>query len=129
MSTITATKRGATCLSKSFRGAGTLEVWLLECDLAAYTGSSDDLAIAAVGAFIDSLARDGKTSTLVWGTPAHAGVDTNAQAVYACGASVAALAISTDDLTGELCSAMPSTEVSSATASTGIGIMVGVTRA
>lgn len=128
MGTITMTKRGGTCVSKSFRGAGTLEVWLLECDVAAYA-STDDLAVAGVGAFIDTLARDGKTSTLQWATPAHAGVDTNGQALYACGASVAAMTVSSDALAGELCSALPTTEATTSTAATGVGIFVGVTRA
>lgn len=128
MSTITGTKRSGTCIAKSFRGAGTLEVWLLSVDFAAYAGA-DTLAIAGLGAFIDTLARDGKTSTLQWAAPAHAGVDTTGQAVYAAGASAAALTVSSDDVSGELCSALPSTEVTSATASTGVGVLVGVTRA
>jgi hypothetical protein len=133
MATITGTIRTCTNVSKAIQGAGTstrdmTEVWLLTADFAAYTGSSDDAALATVAATISARARDGRTRTLKWGAPAYSGADANNQAVDFCGASVAALTISSDSLTGELCSVNTvSTEVTATSGTTyGVGILVGV---
>lgn len=133
MATITGTIRSATLVNKDFQGAGTTvhsmtEVWLLTADFAAYTGASDDAALALVSATLSSQARDGRTRTLFWAGPAIAGADANHQAVNFCGASVAALTISSDSLTGELCSVNTiSTEVTATSGVTyGVGIMVAV---
>lgn len=133
MSTIAGTIRSISLVHKSFQGSGTttrdrIEVWLVTADFAAYTGSSDDATIAAVGAAISARVRDGATRTLLWGAPALCGADANNQAVEFCGTSVAALTISTDDFTGELCTVNTvSTEVTSTSGTTyGVGIMVGV---
>jgi hypothetical protein len=133
MSTIAGTIRGITLVNKAFTGAGTTtrdrtEVYLVTADFAAYTGSSDDASLAAVGAAISARVRDGRTRTLAWAGPCNAGADANNQAVNFCGTSVAALTISTDDLTGELCSVNTvSTEVTSTSGVTaGVGIMVAV---
>ncbi len=133
MGTITATKRGCDLVSKAMQGAGTtvrdgLEVWLLTMDFAAYTGSGDDATVTAVPAYINAQARDGKTRTLAWGAPAFCGADANNQAVNFCGTAVAALTISTNDFTGELCSINTvSTEVTATSGTTfGVGILVGV---
>lgn len=133
MATISGTIRSASCVSKAFSGAGTttrdrMEVWLVTADFAAYTGSADTAALAAVGAAITSRVGDGATRTLLWGAPAFCGADANNQPVNFCGASVAALTISTDDFTGELCDINTvSTEVTATSGTTkGVGIMVGV---
>lgn len=133
MATINGTIRGINLVNKAFNGAGTTtrdktEVYFVTADFAAYTGSTDDAALAAVGAAISARIRDGKTRTLAWAGPAMAGCDANNQAVNFCGTSVAALTISTDDLTGELCSVNTvSTEVTSTSGTTvGVGIMVAV---
>lgn len=133
MTTISGTIRGVDLQSRAFQGAGTttrdhLEVWLMTMDFAAYTGSSDTADVQAVAATISARARDGKTRTLLWGAPAFCGADTANQAVNFCGTSVAALTISSDTFTGELCTVdTVSTEVTSTTGVTaGVGILVGV---
>jgi len=133
MTTISGVIRGCTNVSKDYQGGGTStrslqEVWLVTADFAAYTGSTDDASLAAVSAAISARARDGRTRTLLWGAPAIAGTDANNQAVNFCGASVAALTISSDDFTGELCAINAvSTEVTATSGTTlGVGIMVGV---
>jgi hypothetical protein len=132
MATIAGTIRGITLVSKAFQAAGTTtkdltEVWLVTADFAAYSGSADTASLAAVGAAISARARDGKTRVLKWGAPAFSGADTANQAVDFCGTSVAALTISTDDFTGELCDINTvSTEITTTTATLGVGIMVGV---
>lgn len=133
MATITGTIRGVNLKSRANQGAGTttrdhLEVWEVTADFAAYTGSSDDAALALVSATISDRARDGKTRTLLWAAPAYCGADANNQAVNFTGASVAALTISTDSLTGELSSVdTVSTEVTATSGITyGVGILVGV---
>lgn len=133
MSTIAGTIRSVNLKSKANQGAGTttrdkLEVWEVTADFAAYTGSSDDASILAVGAAINARARDGATRTILWGAPAYCGADANNQAVNFCGTAVAALTVSTDDLTGELCTVNTvSTEVTATSGTTfGVGILVGV---
>lgn len=133
MPTINGTIRGLTLVNKAFSGSGTTtrdktEVWMLTADFAAYTGAADDAALLLVSAEISARARDGRTRTLFWAGPCMAGADANNQAVNFCGTSVAALTISSDSLTGELCSVNTiSTEVTSTSGVTsGVGIMVGV---
>jgi hypothetical protein len=133
MATITGTLRGCNLKNKANQGAGTttrdgLEVWELTYDFAAYTGSSDDATVTGVPAAISARVRDGKTRTLLWGAPAYCGADANNQPVNFCGTSVAALTISTNDFTGELCTVNTvSTEVTATSGVTaGVGILVGV---
>src|SRR5260221_1310248 len=96
-----------------------MEVWEVEIDFAAYTGSTADASVAAVGAAITARARDGATRTLLWGATSKTGADANNQAVAFCGTAVAALTISTDDFTGELCTLNTvSTEVTSTSGTT-----------
>ena len=125
MATISGTIRGVTCMSKTFSGHGAREAWLITVDFGAYTGASDDASIAAVGAACSAAARDGKTRTLRGGTCIFAGADTANQAVYPTGASVQAMTVSSDALTGNLSNAA-GTELTSATASKGAGILVVV---
>lgn len=133
MATITGTIRGINLLSRAEKGAGTTvrdmtEVWEVSADFGAYTGSSDDAALALVSASISAAARDGRTRVLKWGAPLKSGADANNQAVDFCGGSVAALTISSDSLTGELCSVNTiSTEVTATSGVTkGVVIAVGV---
>lgn len=133
MATIAGTIRSINLKCKADQGAGTttrdrLEVWEVSADFAAYTGSADDASLAAVGAAISARARDGATRTLLWGASSGCGADANNQAVAFCGTSVAALTISTDDFTGELCTVNTvSTEVTATSGVTyGVKILVGV---
>lgn len=133
MATIAGTIRSCSLQSKAMEGAGTstrdrMEVWLVTADFAAYTGASDDASLTGVGAAISARARDGATRTILWGAPAYCGADANNQAVNFCGTAAAALTVSTDDLTGELCTVNTvSTEVTSTSGVTyGVGILVGV---
>lgn len=131
MATIAGTIRGITCIHKPFAGYGsvtardTREVWLVTADFAAYTASSDDASLAAVGAAISAQCRDGKTRTLKAAMPAHGGQDSTPQTLYFTGASVDALTISTDTLTGQL-SINDRTETDSSGAVVGVGTMVVV---
>lgn len=136
MATIAGTIRGINLLHRAEKGAGTTtrdqtEVWEVSADFAAYTGSTDDASLAGVGAAISARARDGKTRTLKAAMPMYSGADANNQAVDFAGASVAALTISTDDLTGELVAVNTvSTEVtatSGVTKGVGIAVCVAVT--
>ncbi len=80
---------------------------------------------------INNRARDGKTRTLKAAMPMYSGADTANQAVDFCGASIAALAISSETLSGELCTVNTiSTEVtatSGVTKGVGIAVCVSVT--
>jgi hypothetical protein len=133
MATIHGTIRGCNLLHRAEKQAGTTvrditEVWELSVDFAAYTGSTDDADVLLVTAEINARARDGRTRTLKWGAPLYSGVDANNQAVDLCGTAVAALAITSDTLAGELCSINTvSTEVTATSGVTkGVGIAVGV---
>ena len=130
MATIEGTILGATCLHKeSFGGNGNRELWLMSVKVAgAYTASTDDMNLAGVGAAIDAVARDGKTSTLRGALPVTAANNGSGTGVYLSGASVQALAVSTDALTGELNNAAL-TETDSAANTSGIQIAVIVDRA
>lgn len=128
MATISGTIRGLQCMSRSFSGYGSREVWLLTADFGAYTGASDTAQITGVGAAINATARDGKTTTLLWGATAFPGADSNAQLVFPAGASVQAMTVSSDDLTGNLANTS-GTELTSSTATVSpAGVLVGVTR-
>lgn len=124
MATIAGTIEGMTCLFKeSQHGNGTRETWLLTCSFGVYSQAADDASLAAVGAAIDANIRDGKTSTLRGAVPVMA----SPTGVYFSGATVQALTVSSDSLTGELNNAAL-TETDSA-ATTGMAIAVIVDRA
>lgn len=136
MATIHGTIRGCNLIHRAEKGAGTTtrdqtEVWELSIDFAAYTGSTDDADVLLVATEINNRARDGKTRTLKAAMPIYAGADANNQAVDFCGTSIAALAISSETLAGELCSVNTvSTEVtatSGVTKGVGIAVCVAVT--
>jgi len=132
MAEIDGTIRGVTLVHAPFAGAGTVsardarEVWLLTADFAAYTASSDTAAIEDVGATISARCRDGKTRTVEWAAPAFGGQDSTPQAVYMLGASIDALAVSTDKVTGELTD-NDGTEVDTSGVTHGVGVLVSVT--
>jgi len=119
MATIAGTITGLNCLSKppNTGGAGR-EVWEMVVSFAAYTGASDDASIAGVGAACTASMKDGLTRTLRSGSAGKAGADTADQAVYS-----ACTTVSTDALTGNLAVAA-GTEITSATASTGVTMIV-----
>ena len=133
MATISGTIQSANLLHKSTSGAGTttrdrMELWMLTVDFAAYTGSADTAALAGVGAAISANIRDAQPRTPLWPATAKAGADANNQAVTFTGTSVAALAVSGDDLAGELSDLHSvSTEVTSTSGTTyGVGVCVCV---
>lgn len=128
MATISGTIKGVSCLHKEeWGGHGTRELWLITASFGAYSASSDDATLAAVGAAIDDTARDGKSSTLRGAIPVMAMDNGSGTGVYFSGASVQALAVSSDALNGELNNAAL-TETDSAAAS-GCAIAVIVDRA
>lgn len=134
MSVVAGTIRSASLKSKAFEGAGTTtrdktEVWEVTADFGAYTGSTDTASLLAVGAAISARARDGATRTILWGAPAYCGAEvTTNQPVLFGGTAVAALTVSTDDLTGQLNTINTvATEITSTAATTfGCGILVCV---
>jgi hypothetical protein len=128
MTAISGTITGVSLIGAATRGLGALKTYKVTCDLGAYAASSDTLEIPLVGATIDAATKSGKTSTLYAATAMGPGYNTTGGAVYMNGASVAALAISTDSLTGELCDSTISNEVNS-TASTGHELVVVVSEA
>lgn len=105
------------------------KVYLCTVDFPIYTGSTDTMTVTGILTAINSAVRDGKTRTLRAAVCAFPGIDTAAQAVYAEGASVAAGTIAnpttTGDMSGNLTDAAD-TELTSSTASTGMGIMAFV---
>lgn len=121
MATIAGTITGVTLL----RAKDARKAYLVTVDFAAYTGASDDATITGVGAAIAARTRNGKTNTLRSASCIGAGRDTAAQAVHFQGASVAALTVSSDALTGELKTAA-GVELTSSTASTGVELCVTV---
>lgn len=120
MATIDGTIDGVTLV----RANGARKTYLLSCSFAAYTGASDDARLVGVGAAIAARTRNGKTNTLVAGSPAcsaGAGKDTNNQDVYFGGT----IAKSTDNLTTNLCNAA-GTELTASTACKGVELVVAV---
>lgn len=104
------------------------KAYLVSVSFGAYTGASDTASISSVAATILAHTRNGKTMTLRGAVPIAPGSDTNAQAVYFTGASVQAATVSSDSLTGQL-SAADGTELTSATASSGVELCVIVDEA
>lgn len=126
MATISGTILGVTELrTKESTGR---KAYLVSCSFGAYSGSADTAALAGVGAAILAKTRNGRTVTLRGAVPAGPGYDTAAQAVYFTGASVQALTVSSDDLTGNLSNAA-GTELTASTASTGVELCVIVDEA
>jgi flagellar hook-associated protein FlgK len=108
------------------------KAYLCTVDFPAYTGSSDTFTVTGILTAVNAAVRDGRTRILRAAVCAFPGLDTNAQAVFAEGASVAAGTIAnpttTGDMSGNLTDA-GDTELTSATASTGMGIMAFVDEA
>ena len=122
MGTIHGTVDSVQLVSGNPNGVGGYKVYLCECSFGAYT-SSDSMDIPSVAATISAHVRDGKTRALVAGVipvRAHAGQDTNGQAVYA-----GTMTISSDTLAGNLTDSAQ-TELTSVTACKGVGILVPV---
>lgn len=126
MATINGTIKGVSLLSGNVNGLGTRKAYLLSCDFPAYTGSADTATITGVGAAIVAATKNGKAiARVVGGICVGPGADTAGQAVYCGGASVQAMTVSTDDLTGNLTIAA-GTEITSTTASSGVQVAVVV---
>ncbi len=132
MATLTATVKSAHLISSAPSGIGDStyglrKVYLLSCDVAAYTGSTDNVKIVNVASTITGRTHSGKTETwqanAVQALCSYPGSDTAAQSVYA-----GTFAVSTNDLTFNLTDAT-GTELTSATASTNNGILVAVEEA
>jgi hypothetical protein len=107
----------------------TRRAFLVMANFPAYTGSGDDATITGILTAIAASERNGKTLYLRSVVPAIAGIDTNAQGVHMGGASVSACTITnpttTGDASGNLTDAY-GTELASATASTGVGVIAVV---
>lgn len=123
MTTISGTITGASLVASNVNGLGARKAYMVTADFGAYTGASDTAALAGVGAAIASRTANGKTNTLRGAFTCQAGGDTANQAVYFSGAAVQALTVSSDDLTGNLANAA-GTELTSSTASSGVGLIV-----
>jgi hypothetical protein len=123
MATIAATITGLTLLKTTTNNNGTdRQAWLVNCSFGAYTGAADDAAVNAINTAVQNYLRDGRTATLRAAVPCHGGADTASQEVFVAGASIQALAISGGNATGNLTNAA-GTELTSATASTGVGVI------
>ena len=116
MAVIQGTITGVSLLESSVNGLGARKAYIVAVDFPAYTGASDTINIAAVGAGIAARTQNGKTNTLRGAVCIGPGIDTANQAVY-----TGALTVSTDALTGELANAA-ATELTSSTACTGVRI-------
>jgi hypothetical protein len=127
MGAISASIKNISLLEGTKGGAGARKIYSVLLDVAAYTGSSDTLAVAAVGAAILAANRNGKTHTLRWACPGSPGLDTAAQEIYACGGgtTVQPLVVSTDALAGVL-GTNANVEVTTSTACTDVEIIVAV---
>lgn len=112
MATITGTKRNCAIVRRTITPQNTLGVYLVTADFAAYTGSSDDATLAAVGAFISASVRDGKTRTLRTAQCVAGGSD-GTQGVFAGDCTV-----SSDAITFNLTAAAKGTELTSSVATT-----------
>jgi hypothetical protein len=122
MATISGTIKDYKLLGKDPTGKTLRETWLLAVNFGTYSASADTAALAAVGAAIKAQAKDGKTRTLVAAHTMYPGTTVLGVAAYFTAATLAALTISTDDLTGEL-SIVDYTETDF-TATTGMGVLV-----
>ena len=107
---------------RSKEGSGR-KAYLLTVNFGAYTGAADTAQVANVGATILAHTRNGKTVTLRGAVPVAPGLDTASQAVYFTGTAAQAATVSSDALTGQL-SGADGTELTSATASKGVELLV-----
>lgn len=125
MSVINGTIRAVSVLSDSlaYTKAGARKTAVVVADFGVYA-SADTATITGVNTAIQNAVKNGKTVTLRAALCHAPGADTAAQAVYFTGtAGVQAATISTGDLTGQL-SGADGTELTSATASTGVQMIV-----
>jgi len=119
MAVINGSIKGVKIMLDSFALTGARKTALITADFAAYSGAGDSGSITGVKAELEATLRNGKTVTLRQGMPAFAGVDTNKQAVY-----VGAVTVSSGDLTFNLAD-NTGAELTSSTASSGVGVLVG----
>lgn len=123
MATQKGTLRAVTELVKDSVGPGRV-TYLCAFDFPAYTGASDSGQIDAIAAAISAKCRDGVTRTLLSScvpTCVGRGKDTAGQDVF-----IGAVTISTNDLTFNLTASDGTTELTSATASSGVQLVVTV---
>lgn len=103
MTTVAGNILDCACLHKEENAVGgTRELWLVACSFGTYSASADDASLADVGAAIDATARDGKSSTLRGALPVEGALTAASAVAYFTGATVQALTVSSDALTGEL---------------------------
>ena len=123
MATVTGSLSGVQLLSGPPAGLPGYKVYLCEYNFGAYTGASDSGTVTGVAAAIAAKVRSGKTMAMVAGAipvRAHAGYDTNAQAVH-----FGTCVISGSDLTFNLTDSAQ-TELTTSTASQGVGLIVPI---
>ena len=126
MATQKGTIRAVTQLHNDAVGPGRA-TYLCAVDFPAYTGSTDSGQIDGVCAAISAKIRDGKTRSFLSScvpTCLGRGLDTNGQAVF-----IGATTISTNDITFNLTAADGTTELTAATASSGVQLLVTVLEA
>ncbi len=121
MANIDATITGVQLLHASPIGVGARKVFLLMLSFAAYTGSGDTSRALACNTAIQNAQRNGKTVTVRAAASGPAGFDTAGQAVYVD----TSISISGGDLTFDLAT-LDGTELTTATASKGVGLIVVV---
>jgi hypothetical protein len=112
MATITGTKRNVLIVKRPDTPYDTIGVYRVTADFAAYTGSTDDGALAGVGAFITASVRDGKTRKMRTAQCVGAGSD-GTQSIFAGDCTV-----SSDALAFNLTASAKGTELTSSTATT-----------
>ncbi|MCZ2439660.1 MAG: hypothetical protein LC119_05730 [Burkholderiales bacterium] len=124
MATIHGAVKGVQILNDSLALAlrGAEKTALITVDFGAYTGSTDSADIEGLSGKIAARMRNGKTVTLRQAHCCAPGADTNKQLVF-----TGAITVASADLQFNLCALDRSTELTSATASEGVAILVTFT--
>lgn len=104
--------------------------YLCTVDFPAYTGSTDTMTITGIITAINAATRNGRALTLRAVIPAYAGLDANAQAVFAVGSASQIPTLSNTTTTGDAAGNLgdaAATEVTSTSGTTsGVGIIAVV---
>lgn len=120
MSNVDGTVQGVQLIAAPSGTGGNRKVYLVTCSFGAYTGSSDTSRVLSVDTAISSHTENGRTVTVRGAQGGPPGRDTNGQAVY----TSATITNTSGTLSFDLCGT--TTELTSATASSGVGIVVTV---
>lgn len=118
MANVDGTITGISLVSAPVNGVGARKAYLVTCNFATYTGSSDTARVLSVDTAIQNAVKNGKTFTVRAAMSGGAGADTNGQAVY----TSATITNTSGTLSFDLCTT--TTELTGSTASTGVPIVV-----